>query len=202
MALYTWPASLKPQKVMWRLRTNAIRSPSMFTGVSQVAVMPGSLWEVNMEFTGHLTRFRREHEAFFLSIRGPADIVWMPAPDRPIPRGTMRGAPTLATQMGVGVKTATIVTTAGATLLAGDFVSIGTYLFMVRVNAVANGAGLMSVEFVNAAKVTRAAGTPVEWDRPHTGFLMDTDFSGMLNTPAGISDGFAVTLIENFGVGA
>lgn len=202
MATYIWPATLQPSKVLWRQKHIVITSMSMFIGTAQTAILPGSRWEVSMEFPGQLASVRRAHEAFFLSIRQGADVILMPPLDRPAPLGTMRGVPTLASQMFLGSKSATIATTPGSTLKAGDFVAINTYLFMVRLDAVANASGLMDVEFVNQTKYAAPSGTVVLWDRPLTGFTMDTEFSGIARSLGGIAEPFAITLSENYGLSA
>ncbi|MNL18904.1 hypothetical protein D3C87_1400760 [compost metagenome] len=110
-------------------------------------------------------------EAFIASLRGMTNTVALYHWVRKVPRGTMRGAPTVAAAS-AGTGSLTITTTVGATLLAGDMIGVGGLLLQVATDATADGAGAMVVSIVNRLRTAVAGGTAVVWDRPTAPFRL------------------------------
>jgi hypothetical protein len=111
-------------------------------------------------------------EAFFSKLRSGANNLLMPNLAHPVPYGTMRGSPVLASSHIQGATVLAITTTAGATLLDGDMIGVtttATYAVQtVRVVAggVASGAGALSVQIEPPLRAAANSATAVVWDRP------------------------------------
>lgn len=94
----------------------------------------------------------------------------------PAPYGTLRGSPTVTSTASQGATTLAITTTAAATLLAGDMLSVtaGGSAQLVRVaeSATANGSGAMTVNITPALRGTVSGGSAVVWDKPTALFVL------------------------------
>lgn len=122
---------------------------------------------------------------------------------RPVPRGTLRGAPTLSSSAAAGAETMTLSTgQPGATLLRGDWIGVnqgGTnrQLLHVQADAIANGSGVMTVTFRNRLRVALGAGSTVVWDKPTCLMRQVTDSTGW--SAQGVTEsGFRIELMEEW----
>jgi hypothetical protein len=124
-----------------------------------------------------------EGEAFFARLAGGVDRVLVPYWMRQVPRGTMRGTPTLAIPAARGDLSLTLTVAAGSTLLAGDMLGLGGQLFQVFQSCTATGA-LLVVPLVNRVRATIAAGSAVTWQTPTVTCLIPSSFSQRAYEPA------------------
>jgi hypothetical protein len=99
-------------------------------------------------------------------------LIWHLA--RPVPRGTMRGSPTLNGAHSQGA-TSLVLASAGAnaTILRGDMLGVTTnatpyaiQLVRVVADATASGAGAVTVSIEPALRVAANTGAAIIWDKP------------------------------------
>lgn len=166
MSIIILPAGLYPRMLLPQLVTNQRAHASPFGGSEQVVDMLNDRWTFSLEFTPRKLRLAAPLEAFIASLRGQTNTVGLWHFARPLPAGTMRGAPVLAASAAQGAASISIQTAAGATLLAGDLVGVAGLLLMVQSNALANGAGVMVVPIVNRLRLALSSGAAVAWDKP------------------------------------
>lgn len=77
MATLTWPASIVPASVTWRLRANTQSYTSPLSGATQTAELPGARWLADMTLPA-LDRVRwRAWSAFAARLRGQAGRVYV-----------------------------------------------------------------------------------------------------------------------------
>ena len=156
----------------WGLRANDRAWESALNGSVQTVSIPGSRWAVTMQFGAQSAAERAQLEAVLMRARRQHRIV-MPRLDRPRPRGTV--ALTGVTLSVAAAQFATQITLAGcgagATLLAGDMLGIGSQLCMVANNATASGTGVAVVTLTHELRAAAAAGAGVVLDQPTARFV-------------------------------
>lgn len=173
MSDFNWPnlAAFTPRRFQMLVVSNTRSFPSPYTQGVQVIDLMADFWQVQLEMTpGNDPIVGGQIEAFFDRLKGAANRILLWNLKRPAPLGTMRGTPTLAASALQLANTASIQTTAGATLLAGDMIGIGGQLVRNLVDATADGSGLLGVEFAPRLRAAKASGTAVTWDKPTSAF--------------------------------
>jgi hypothetical protein len=191
MAIYTWPAWLKPAEADFALQKAAAVSVSPFNGSVEPHDYVAERWVVSVT----LPACRSDEEGYrrvaFLNrlpgalhrvMLGP--FLW----GQYAPAGTLRGSPTLQVDVARGSDTVSI--SGSGTLQAGDWLGIGPQLFQVA-NDCASSSGVISVPLVNRVRAVLAAGTAVVWDRPTGAFILPASQVRALRRPAVLE---AVTL--------
>lgn len=179
MADYTWPTSslFQPSRFQMRVEaTNrAFRSP--YSQQVQVVDLMADFLVVSMVLPGDVASndiAGGQMEAFFDRLKGQANRIILWNLQRPAPLGTMRGSPTLSASAAQFANTLSIQTTAGATLLRGDMIGVGSQLFRVMADATANGSGLLSVEVAPRVRAAISSGTAVVWAAPTAPFRVSS----------------------------
>ena len=178
MSDYTWPnvAAFTPRRFQMMVMANTRTFASPYTQGLQVIDLLADYWAVSLDMApGNDPIVGGQIEAFFDRLKGAANRVVLWNLKRPSPLGTMRGTPTLAATAAQLANTASIQTTAGATLLAGDMVGIGGQLVRSMTNTAADGSGLMSLEFAPRLRTVQNSGAAVTWDRPTSTFVMTSN---------------------------
>lgn len=138
-----------------------------------------------------------QREAFILAVLSTGDYLRLALPHRLRRRGTMAGSPTVTTTTAAGARTLPITTTPGATLLAGDWISVnGNLLQCAYANATADGAGAMLLPLVLPTQKAITAGAAVEYTGP-TGVweLEDSGLALDYSAPV-IQAGVALPLLQ------
>jgi hypothetical protein len=171
MAVIALPARFCPSSFSMSLFANQASFASPFGGSEQVVDRLNDRWMVSLTLPGRKPGEAAAIEAFIASLRGMANTVTLFHWARMVPRGTMRGSPTVVGQ-GAGNGTILINTTAGATLLGGDIIGIGGLLLQVAQDCTANGSGLMTCFLANRLRKDLANATPVIWDKPTAQFRL------------------------------
>lgn len=113
-------------------------------------------------------------KSLVLRLRGRINHLAMWDAQRPQPRGTMRGTLTLSASAAAGATAISITGgagEAGRTLLAGDWLQIGTgvgasVLVCMVADATANASGVIAVNVEPPLRYAFASGAAVTWDRP------------------------------------
>lgn len=196
-----WPTGLAPARCEMGLRKLASQHRSELSGTLQAVITGPELWEMTVTFDARNFSGSEVLEVFLNTMTGGEQEVraWHFA--RATPRGTMRGAPTLAAP---AAQYATQFTLAGAlaaggapgTLKRGDMIKIGGTLLQVRDDAAANASGQMTVTTVNRLRRSAVAGEGVLWDRCTARFVLP-DLLAKANHSRGVMQGTSITLMES-----
>jgi hypothetical protein len=80
MATLTWPASIVPQSVTWRLRANTQSFTSPLSGATQTAELAGARWLADLNLPALDTARWRAWSAFAARMRGQAGRVYFGPP--------------------------------------------------------------------------------------------------------------------------
>ena len=183
-----------------------IQETSEPTGASAVRVLGPPRWVMGLRSQQGLSLANAgAWEALLLRLRGGINHLAVYDFLRPAPLGTMRGSPTVSATTVVGSNTIPLASAgAGATLLPGDWLQIGSgvgsHLIKVVVAATADGAGAVTVTFEPPLRAEVSSGTAVAWDKALGHYKMRNDslsWSARANGPA--IDGFSVDLLEDWG---
>jgi hypothetical protein len=172
MPTYSFPSNLpNPVQLNWRLEPVVLQSVSPLSGATQTVEMPGAGWVFDAQWAPRRGTRMDEFEAFLARLRGSSNRFTVWPWHRPVPVGTMRGAPVVAASPPSGDIVLNITTTPGATLLAGDFVGVAGELKQVVVGGTANGSGALTVEVSPPFRAAPAPGAAITWNRPTATFI-------------------------------
>lgn len=192
MAVWDYPAALVPQHMEWRSLKAGVQFTSPFSSATEGVEFPGERWALSLTLPPCRPANGGLAEAFFQRLAGGAERVRLGHFLRPVPKGTMRGTPTLAESAVRGQLTLKLATT--GTLEAGDFFKVGGQLFRAF-QACAPVAGVLTVPLVQRVRGALASGAAVEWDRPTALFIMPAMSAGVAFSP-GVQAGAAAELVE------
>ncbi len=201
MSDYTWPASaaFMPRRFQMMLMANTRTFVSPYTQGLQVTDLLADFWSVSLDLApGNDPIIGGQIEAFFDRLKGAANCIVLWNLRRPAPLGSLRASPTLAATAAQLSNTASIQTTAGATLLAGDMIGIGGQLVRVMTDTVANGSGVMPVEFAPRLRAVQNAGAAVTWDKPTSTFVMVSTQGAPVDWTPGAYSAPSIELRESF----
>lgn len=166
MATLTLPATLGVSRFELERVSVGLASRSQVSGVSQVRETLGWYWRALLAFPPCDYRDAAALEAFLASF-GAGDVLQLGHPVRPVPGGSMRGAPTVSGLHAAGARSVLISATNGATLRAGDLLGILGRLYMVAA-PVTFGAVATAVSIAGGLQGDVPGATAVAWDRPAT----------------------------------
>lgn len=170
MATIAFPDFLEdPAEFALRLVPNQLSNASPYGGSEQVIDKMNDRWYATATVSPRTHDDAADVEAWVASMRGMINVINLYHLQRPQPRGSMRGAPTVQT-VAAGQGALRVNTTAGATLRAGDLLGVSGMLIQVANFCVADGAGLLIVPLVNRLRKGVAGGSPLAWDRPSAPF--------------------------------
>jgi hypothetical protein len=137
----------------------------------QVVDLLKDRWTCSMSFAtlANVTAGQKDRsaaiEAYFKSLRGMVNTVPVYHQQRPVPRGTLRGSPTLSASVSQGAAQIAMNATTGVTLLPGDMLGLAGRLYMVSTRCV-SVAGVITVPLANRIRAAASSGAAVVWDRP------------------------------------
>lgn len=195
MATIALPSSFRPESFSMRMSTNQRTFASPFGGSEQVNDMLNDRWTATVSIPRRGSDTQAGIEAFVNAMRGQTNTCNLWHMQRPVPRGTMRGTPTMYSNPALqGADFIIINATVGSTLLAGDLIGVGGLLLMVAGDTGADGAGHMGISLVNRLRKQIPAGTAVTWDRPSAPFRLMTNAS-VLYQP-GYAEGVSLDFAE------
>lgn len=151
----TYPLALPASPAFRRIRFTARSvvgvSRSPFTGQQQVQEHAGQWWEVEAQIPPMQRAAAEQWVAFLLKLKGMKGTFLLGDPVSTVPRGTIAGSP--AVNGAHAARSATLALkglTPGTTLLAGDFLQVGsgatTRLHKNLNDATADGGGLMTLD--------------------------------------------------------
>jgi len=178
MSIYAWPQTglFVPQEMKYRVEQNQAESESLLSKFSQVITRVGAKWVWDITLPDVTPDELSELEAFFTRLNGKEHWVsffdWM----YPVPRGSISlSGVTNSGTITQFASTATLVNCgANATLLAGDWLKLGTQLVRNVANATANGSGTMNIEFRHMTRASVSTGQAVVLDRPTSNYILES----------------------------
>lgn len=177
MTTYAWPTGREwlPRSMTLVLEPNVRAFVSPYTKSSQMIDLLGEAWVMTMVLGERKHAVGAAREAFLARLRGGVHTVNLWHFRRATPRGTLRGALTLAAQAAQGAQTLSVTGGSGQanrTLRAGDMLGLAGQLLMVAEDCQANGSGVIAVPLANRVRATQPATTTVTWDRPVSAFRL------------------------------
>ena len=200
MSIIQFPANLYSASQSWGQQRNDMEFRSMFG--AQALEVSAPLWIVSIESTPDPSQ-AGAWQALILQLRGRTNQVALWNKGREQPLGTMRGAMTLGTTA-AGATSLTITASgqAGKTLLAGDYLGVGSGLtqqvVMVTADATANGSSVITVTTEPALRNAFASGASVTWYRPCALFRRQESRSSWDYEPGGVVKGMSLDLLEDW----
>jgi hypothetical protein len=172
MSAIIWPAGLRARAFSLTLVPVQRAHASPIGGSEQVVDMVNDRWHASFELPATRRTHGGQAEGFIASLRGMINTVALWHMARPLPLGTLRGAPTLNGAHAQGAATLSITTIAGATLKQGDLLGLGGLLLMVASDCTADGAGVISAPLANRLRTAQSTGAAITWHQPAAPFRM------------------------------
>jgi hypothetical protein len=224
MTAYTWPG-FKVNHFEMRLAPNLRTFTGPYNPLTQVVDLLGERWQIVLSITPTTDPVEgAAREAFFDRLKGQMNLITLWHLKRPRPNGTLGGSAAVSWTSSGGAVTWTssggavtwtsgqpviaadipqlsgtgyIQTLAGRTLKAGDQFSIGGQFVRQMVDTVADGTGLMPIEFQPRARDLIPSQAAVLWDTPTATFMLKPGTSSV-PTPwnPGFVDGASIELLE------
>lgn len=198
MAVIDLPAGLQPGVASFSLLKAGAQFASPLNGTINAIDFVAERWTTNFTTPPQPTDLAGQIEAFGNFMSGGVNYVRLRHPTRPVPRGTMRGAPVVQANANRGANFFSLGNCgANATLKAGDMIKIteAEQLFQVAFDAQANSGGFMDVYTLNRARIDIAAGSAVEWNQPKVTFLCPAMQHEVVFRP-GIVEALSLDLVE------
>ena len=197
MADYDWPLALPPELMVWSIQKAGVSFRSPYAGTLETVTFPGWFWKISVTVKpsrtrAGLTRDSGVSEGFFEGLAGGENAVRVVHWLRPVPNGTLRGSPTVATAAARGDLTLAIAT--AGSLAAGDLFKVGSAVYKAQSDCYSS-AGVLTVPLVARVRVALAVGAPVVWDHPFVRCIMPALTHGTSYSP-GVMSGAAVDLEE------
>lgn len=188
----------------WGQKRFDLRFQSGDSGAGQSRILAPSRWTTSIASYSDLQAAdSAAWRTMILALNGQINQLAVYNISNPAPRGTMRG--TLALNASVVAGATTLAITGGAgqastTLLAGDFIGVGSgstrQLVTIAADATANGAGLISVTIQQPMRYAQSGGSGVTWDKPTALFRVTGDASSW---DAGVFEGgYSLDLMESW----
>ncbi len=197
MATYAWDAAWVPVRFAMFVRPNERFFPGYYSGQSQATDLLGERWRLRMQLPPDTDLdLAGDLEAFFDRLLGRVNTFTMWNHRRPVPRGTMRGTPTLAADAAQLATSVQIQTTSGATLVRGDMIGFGGQVSRVMADATANGSGVMTVSIMPRVRAAQTSGATVLWDKPTVEWRLSSGDGVPLEHSPGYWDGPAIEAEE------
>jgi hypothetical protein len=174
MATYALPSGLRqPRSAVLRQIHNNITFSSPLSGYTQTGSLPGARWGWSIEWGAMSAVERGAVEGILTRLSGQEHRLQLWDFKRDRPQGTINLS---GVTCGAAAQFATSLTLsncgASKTLRAGDWLSVGTQLFMVVVDATADGSGVMTVEVRHPARGAISGGSSVTLIRPTALYIL------------------------------
>jgi hypothetical protein len=177
---------------------NVMSNTSPLNNVTRTAEFPGDLYSIRVEFAPMFHHEFVAHEVFWNRLRRNAHRfqIWRLV-NRGVPRGTLRGSPTVRTAAVRGANFLNITGDVGGTLIPGDMLGVtldNAVVQPVQV-AVASGAGsTLTVELVAPLRRAANQNALIYWYRPLiTCVLTAPPFPSYRSV---VSEGYTIEAIE------
>lgn len=194
MTTIYWPSNIKvgsaDYSVEFDVQVNYRRSGGVYT-----YGLPGARWVSTITFDNDAETLQRPRvEALLMSLRGGARRLSMPHFGRPVPHGTLRGAPILLYATTPGQSYLSLTNCNGG-LKAGDIIGVNGQLVMVESDAGPFN-GVMTIQISPAIRDGISANTAVVWNRPETLWIPKTSTAGPFPYKPMYRPSFSVDFVE------
>lgn len=191
----TWPSSVVPQSSDWRLVSNTASFTSPFSGMVRTMSRSGDRWACTVTTPPMKGANRAIMRAFVASLRGQTNRVVL-GDHSHVKRGTQAANVLVNGGSQTGTTLAVDGGTSSATLLAGDYIGVGSYLHMVTADATFNGSGQATLTISPPLRSSPADNSTVNITAPTARFVLTGNTAGWSNQVGGISQ-FSLEFIED-----
>jgi len=116
------PTTIGIESIELRAMNAVAVSQSPFTYKQQVISHQGQIWSASVSIPSVRRDLAADWKAMLVALKGPVGTFLLGDPDYVTPRGTVSGTPTLSGTAG----DSTVSVTMTGTLLAGDYIQLGT----------------------------------------------------------------------------
>ena len=116
------PTTIGIESIELRAVNSVAVSQSPFTYKQQVISHQGQIWSASVSIPSVRRDLAAEWKAMLVALKGPVGTFLLGDPDYATRRGTVSGTPTLSGNAGDDTPTITLT----GTLLAGDYIQLGT----------------------------------------------------------------------------
>jgi hypothetical protein len=168
MASITFPALSvdAPGSVSLSLVADVQQLESPLDKTVQTVAKPGARWKASFSYNNLQEADASLMQAFLIKLRGRFNTFPFYPFEQPEPIGTQRGSPVVDGAHAAGATEIDLRdVTNGATLLAGDFIGLGSQLCMVAEDVTFSGT-TGTVEITIPMRKALADGVALVWDRP------------------------------------
>lgn len=204
MTTYTWPTNdpdaFRLNSIIWKVRTLSLESESPLNGDVQTNSRPGSRWAAVLEIPAQSYAARSRLMAFLMRLNGRQHRISFVDQVSPQPRGTIAlSGVTLNANAAQFAQTLQLANCgAGTTLLAFDWIKVGTQALRVAANATANGSGVMTVEVRHMLRAAVTAGVAVQTENVAALYILDGSEIAAGFAANNRGDPFAIDIVEVF----
>ena len=183
----------------WRKLSNTQTFESPLTKSVQTLALPGARWACTSNWDSLQAADAALLRAFLASLRGTAGRFYLSNRVHTAPRGTVGGTPLVKGASQTGSSLVTDGWTAGATLLAGDFIGFnaGAELRMVIADATADGSGNMTISLDEPIRVSPADNSAIVKTSPTCVMRLVSDEAAWSYASGGFAS-FVLDCIETF----
>ncbi|QOR55719.1 MAG: hypothetical protein YHS30scaffold667_15 [Phage 65_10] len=178
------------------------------TGSVQTRLYGHPRWTVTLASPQRMTNAEAARwRQLVLSMKGRLNVLTVGDVVQTAPRGTMRGTITLRSSCAAGDETLLLTGGSGQaarTLLAGDFIQVGTgygssQLVCVLADATADSSGNIDVSIAHPMRDAYTSSTAVTWDHPVGYFRQLGDKSTWTYNNTGVhQSGYSLDLLEQW----
>jgi hypothetical protein len=180
MAIIQFPDTLRMTSQSWGVKRADMESASAFG--SQVLEVGAPRWQMTITPPPYMDAEAGVLQSLLMQLKGKTNLLACHNLRRPVPLGTMRGTMTVDENALSGATTIKIdggSGEAGKTLLAGDYLGLGTngstQVIFITANATADVNGVITITFEHPLRYSFAAGAAVTWNKPKALFRMSED---------------------------
>lgn len=191
--------SRDPMQWQWRKHSNTQTFESPLTRGVQTLALPGARWACTAAWDNLQPADAALLRAWLAKLQGTAGRFYLGNLGHRRPRGTALGTPLVKGASQTGASLATDGWTAGATLLAGDFIgyNAGAELRMVVADATADGSGEMTITLDEPIRVSPANDSAIGTAAPTCIMRLTGDDQAWTYHPGGFAS-FNLDAVETF----
>lgn len=184
MTDYTWPSAIIPNSSSWRLIANTAAFSSPITGVTRTLGRGGDRWACTLTCNNLHGTNRALMLSYIAKLRGQSNRATI-SDHAYTKRGTQAANILVNGASQTGSSLITDGGTISATLLEGDMITVGGYLYMVTTDATFNGSGQATLAISPPLHSSPANDAAVTVVSPTGRFILANNTVGWSNSPGG-----------------
>lgn len=196
----TLPTSPAPDSLVLRQYDVAGVSQSPWTGEQQIHEHQGKWWEAEISLPIMDRAGWAPWAATLGALKGRVGTFYLPAYLTTTPRGSASGSVSVdgAGQTGSELDVTGFTPSQTSVLLAGDFIQVGTQLFMVLTDADSDGSGDATLDIWPNLRSSPANGATVTLSNPKGLFRLTTPARDWQVLPGSLFGGIKLMAVEAF----